>query len=97
MFNHLEPETFIALFSAICVGSYFIGSLLNSAIENGGFGALGNMVILIIGTFFGLYVHQNIVQIGYETYHQAIAGISGAFLCLLFLALMKAILHRIGY
>ena len=86
---------FLALISS--AGAYFVGFAMNGVLEEDGFGVFLNTLILIAGGFLGFhatrYVHLPIPT----TSMQAMLVVSGAFLSLALLAIMKNVARRTGF
>lgn len=97
MLNYLDTNMLVAVFMAVAVGSYFIGSLMDGVLEGDGFGKIGNMMILIAGAFLGFFLIEYIIPFGRSSVQVAVAGVSGGFLTLAFLSITKAILNKFGF
>jgi hypothetical protein len=81
----------VALVTVIC---FFFGSLLDTIMREDGFGPLGNTALLVVG-FFGGILLLNIGGIRVPNLGVATAtGLTGSFLLLSILALVKAGLAR---
>ncbi|TCD13690.1 hypothetical protein [Oricola cellulosilytica] len=93
----MDTTTLLMIGLIVCAGAYFIASAMDGVMGADGFGTVPNMVILLVGGFLGLYLMNWIhIPLGDPTM-QAVAGITGAFVSLAFLATIKAIASRLGY
>ena len=74
--------------------SYLFGYALDRIMENDGFGPVGNMLILVICFFGGIYL-ANMYGYRFRSIPYAVAaGGTAGFICLAFLALLKGLLYR---
>ncbi len=96
MLNSLETEMLVALFMIVAVGSFFIGSMMNGVLEEDGFGTIGNMGVLMAGSFFGFYA-IDVLMYGTNSVQIAVAGVSGGFITLALTVITKALLNKFGY
>ena len=86
------------LFFAIVTVALFgfaLGMMLDGVMGEDGFGATGNMVIITTGFFFGVFVVNSYGVSLRDLTLAAATGLSGAFLTLMTLALLKAALNRV--
>lgn len=96
MLNSLETEMLVVLFMIVAVGSFFIGSMMHGVLEEDGFGTIGNMGVLIAGSFFGFYA-IDVLMYGTSSVQIAVAGVTGGFMTLAFTVITKAVLNKFGY
>ena len=97
MFASIDTTTLLVVSLAVAAGSYFMASAMDGVMGPDGFGTVPNMVILIAGAFIGLYMTDYLNLPAYNVTSQAVAGITGGFLCLGFLATLKSLANRFGY
>jgi hypothetical protein len=86
----LDPFWLIMAIAGVGVFSFMFGSALDALTGPDGFGAFGNMLVLVAG-FFGSIAVAN--EFGYELETLLIAcgvGLGGAFIAFSSLALLKA-------
>lgn len=80
---------------AVCVFGYMFGTALDSLIGEDGFGALGNMIVLVGGFFVSILVAN---RFGYKLDTPLLAcvvGLIGSFCALSSLTLVKAGIARL--
>ncbi|NGN44878.1 hypothetical protein G6N74_27855 [Mesorhizobium sp. CGMCC 1.15528] len=95
MLWNLEPGWLMMAFAAVTVMALFFGAALDAIMRDDGFGPIGNMVIFT-GGFFAAIVLVNSWGISLRDLTQAVAaGLSGAFIVIAVLALLKAGISRI--
>ncbi|QKV20285.1 hypothetical protein [Oricola thermophila] len=97
MLTSMDTVSLLVLGLAIAAGAYFIAAAMDGVMGPDGFGTVPNMVILIAGSFLGLYATEYLHLPAYSTTSQAVVGVSGAFSCLAFLAVLKSLANRFGY
>jgi uncharacterized membrane protein YeaQ/YmgE (transglycosylase-associated protein family) len=97
MFANIDTTTLLIAGLLVSAGAYFMASAMDGVMGSDGFGTVPNMVILIAGSFVGLYAFEYMHLPAYDATTQAIAGITGAFACLAFLATLKSLANRFGY
>ncbi len=74
------------------MAGFLVGQAMHSLMGRQGFGAFGNMIILAIGFYLGLTLHDH-SNLGYSALEVRFAiGIAGAFLSLFAAALLKRVL-----
>jgi uncharacterized membrane protein YeaQ/YmgE (transglycosylase-associated protein family) len=80
--------------ASVAVMAFFFGSALNAIMRDDGFGPTGNMILFTIG-FFAAVIVANTYGISLRDLKLAVAwGLSGAFILVSVLALLKAGLER---
>ncbi len=97
MFANMDAATLVVVGLAIAAGAYFIASAMDGVMGSDGFGTIANMVILIAGSFVGLYAVEYLRLPAYTVTTQAVGGVAGAFGCLALLAMLKSLANRFGY
>lgn len=81
--------------SVVCILSFMFSLGLNAVIGRDGFGPFGTMGIFTVG-FFGSIYALNVYGVRLAKLQEAIfAGLAGAFVILLTLLLLKAVVRRI--
>lgn len=94
MFLSLDTSTQLFLFTAIVISSYFIASAMDGVLGPDGFGVLGNQFVIIAGFYLGIW-GANYLRLPVRDFTNAvISGLVGAFVALLILTIMKALLNR---
>ncbi|HET9535447.1 MAG: hypothetical protein ABWY13_13395 [Mesorhizobium sp.] len=92
----LDPAWLMMAAALVTVLSFFFGSIMDAIMHEDGFGPVGNMAVIAAGFFAAiLLVNYN----GFAMPNLTVAmgtGLSGAFLILAALALLKAGLARLG-
>ena len=92
----MDTNTLMVLGLALAACGFFGGLAMNGVLEGDGFGVVGNMVVLIAGALIGIYLGSS-VRIPLEGMTaDAVRAVSGAFICLTVLALLKNLLSRLG-
>jgi uncharacterized membrane protein YeaQ/YmgE (transglycosylase-associated protein family) len=97
MFTSMDTTTLLVIGLAIAAGAYFMAAAMDGVMGSDGFGTVPNMVILIAGSFVGLYATEYLHLPAYSVTTQAVVGITGAFTCLALLATLKSLANRFGY
>ncbi len=97
MFAQMDAQTLVAITFAIAAASYFLGAAMDGVLQGDGFGTLGNMVVLMAGSFIGLRLSPMIDLPLDLTVAKAVCTVSGGFIVLAFLAMAKGVLARFGY
>ncbi len=95
MLYALDTQTQLFLFTSIVVGSFFLGNAMDGVFGKHGFGIFGNMIIIAAGFFIGVWVSR---YIGYPVGNfrfGVVVGLTGSFVSLLVLAVLKALLNRL--
>jgi hypothetical protein len=92
-------DTFMLLIVGLVIsaGAYFMASAMDGVMGDDGFGTVPNMIILLSGGVFGFYLIERSHLLVVDTTGQAVAGITGGFAALAFLAMLKAVANRLGY
>ncbi len=91
----LDPAWLMMAVASVAVLSFFFGSIMDAIMSDDGFGPFGNMILIAIGFFAAIFV-ANVYGVAMRNLTFAMAtGLSGAFLTLSVLALIKAALARI--
>lgn len=94
MFFSLDTSTQLFLFTSVILLSYFIASAMDGVMGQDGFGQLGNQLIVVSGFYLGVWT-AHYYQFPVRDFTNAvIAGLCGAFVILLFMSLLKALLNR---
>lgn len=92
----VDTNTLMVLGLALAACGFFGGLAMNGVLEDDGFGVVGNMVILIAGALIGIYL-GGFVRLPLDGMTaEAVRAVSGAFICLTALALLKNFLARLG-
>lgn len=89
--------TFLLFMLVGTAGAYFIGYAMNGVMQQDGFGVLMNATILIAGGFLGFYTSERIYLPFDGVTTTSVLVVSGGFLSLAILALLKGLLRRLGY
>lgn len=97
MFTSMDTTTLLVIGLAISAGAYFMAAAMDGVMGSDGFGTVPNMVILIAGSFVGLYATDYLHLPAYTVTTQAVVGITGAFMSLAVLATLKSLANRFGY
>jgi hypothetical protein len=95
MLWNLDASWLMMAIATVAVLSFFLGSAIDWLVRDDGFGSTGNMVIISTGFFIGIMAAN---QQGYnlrELHLAILVGLLGAFLCLVSLTLLKALIARI--
>lgn len=95
MLYALDTQTQLFLFTSIVVGSFFLGNAMDGVFGKHGFGIFGNMIIIAAGFFIGVWVSR---YIGYPVGNfrfGVVVGLTGSFVSLLVLTILKALLNRL--
>jgi hypothetical protein len=81
--------------ACVAVMALFFGTIMDAIMADDGFGPVGNMLLITVGFFASILVaNLNGIAMGNLTFAMA-TGLSGAFLTLVALALIKACLARL--
>ena len=93
----MDTNTLMVLGLALAACGFFGGLAMNGVLEDDGFGVIGNMVILIAGALIGLHL-GGMVHLPLEGMTaDAVKAVTGGFVCLTVLALVKNVLSRLGW
>lgn len=90
----LDPAWLMMAIATVSVLSYFFGSALHALRRAEGFGAFGNAIIISLSFFVAILVAN---EHGYnlrELHLAVVVGLSGAFLVLFSLTLIKELIGR---
>lgn len=91
----LDPAWLMMAFASVTVLAFFFGSIMNAVMAEDGFGSFGNMLLITAGFFAAIFV-ANVHGIRMGNLSFAVAtGMTGAFITLAALALIKAALARL--
>lgn len=85
------------LMAIVVVGilSFILAMALNVFMEEDGFGATGNALIIASGFFLTVFVANNLGYRLSQLDQAAVVGLVGAFACLTALTLLKAAINRL--
>ncbi len=97
MFDHLDTTTLMIVGLAMASGAFFAGVAMNGVMGRDGFGAVGNMIILLAGAFVGMYVGELFQWPVPRDVAQSVAAVAGGFTSLAFLAALKSLMIRLGF
>lgn len=95
MIWNLDSGWLMMAVATVAVMAFFFGAALDAIMRDDGFGPTGNMVIFTVGFFLAVFVANDQ---GYNLADLKLAvawGLSGAFISIAVLALMKAALVRL--
>ena len=96
MIQYLDSDMLLFVLAAICVASYFTAIATDGVLGGDGFGVIGNMLILMTGAIIGLF-SLDYVDVPLQGHVAgAVAAISGGFIILTVMSLIKNILSRAG-
>lgn len=97
MFSGMDTTTLLVIGLMIAAGAYFTAAAMDGVMGSDGFGTVPNMVILIAGSFIGVYATDYFHLPAYSVTTQTVVGITGAFMSLAVLAMLKSLASRFGY
>jgi len=89
--------TFVLFVLVGTAGGYFIGYAMNGVMQQDGFGVLMNTTILVAGGFLGFYASDRVYLPLDSITATSVLIVSGGFLSLALLALLKGVIRRLGY
>lgn len=92
-----DTATFLIILLMGTACAYFIGVAMDGVMQADGFGVHLNTIILLAGGFLGYHLSQRIHLPFTTTTYQAVMVVSGGFLSLALLAVVKAIGRRLGF
>ena len=95
MLYAMDTQTQLFLFTTIVVVSFFLGNAMDGIFGRHGFGIFGNMIIIAAGFLIGVWVSR---YFGYPVGNLrfgVVVGLTGSFVSLLVLAIVKALLNRL--
>ncbi|MDW6026121.1 hypothetical protein SAZ10_30615 [Mesorhizobium sp. BAC0120] len=94
MLWNLDASWLMMAIATVAVLSYFFGAALDALMREDGFGSFGNALI-ISGSFFASILGANHEGYNLREMHAAVlVGLAGAFVVLVSLAVVKALLAR---
>lgn len=95
----IGPDTvaFLLFLLVGTAGAYFIGYAMNGVMQEDGFGVLMNTTILMAGGFLGLYASERVYLPFDSITTTSVMVVSGGFLSLALLAVLKGLIRRLGY
>ncbi|WP_306119493.1 MULTISPECIES: hypothetical protein [unclassified Roseitalea] len=96
MFAYMDTNTLIVVGLAIAVSAFFAGAAMHGVMEDDGFGPVGNMIIMIAGAIVGLYLGPMFEWPIDRNSADAVAAVSGGFIALAVLAIIKSYLVKLG-
>ena len=79
----------------VALFSFSLGMMLDGLMGDDGFGAIGNMIVITTGFFLGVFAVNSYGLSLHDLTFATATGLSGAFVSLLSLALLKAALRRV--
>ncbi len=95
MIWNLDYEWLLMAVAIVSMLSFFLGMALDGVMEEDGFGAVGNTVIITVGFFLGIFI-ANTYGIYLRDLKLAItAGLCGSFITLATLAISKSVLAKL--
>lgn len=96
MLANFSPTELTIFAVVVLIACYFVGTFVHEIVDQEGFGINGNMVVLTIGTFFGLWLSMYYRAPQNNEILLVIWGVSGAFGTLATLILFKIGARRLG-
>mgnify|MGYP007051732275 CR=1 FL=1 len=95
MLLELDTIWIVLAFSVVAILSYIVGVFFDALIQDDGFGATGNMIVMT-GGFYAAVLGANSRGIRFDSLATGVAaGLAGAFVAMWLLALGKAALSRL--
>lgn len=94
MLWNLETSWLLMAVAVVALLSYLLALALNAIMGSDGFGPLGNTVIVTTGFFLGIFVANSYGMVLRDLTLATAAGLTGSFVSLAMLALLKAGLNR---
>ena len=93
MIWHLNFDELFMLFAFLATFTYICGWLIDRIMGYGGFGVIGNWLILLLGSFVGMYGY-NYAGYMFHWYPYMTVGVVAAAACatLIMMAMFKALL-----
>jgi uncharacterized membrane protein YeaQ/YmgE (transglycosylase-associated protein family) len=95
MFLSLDTSTQLFLFTSVVLCSFFIASAMDGVLSADGFGVIGNQVIIVAGFYLGIWTARHFGYSVSNFTYSVVIGLAGAFIALLVLAIIKALLSRL--
>jgi hypothetical protein len=95
MIWNLETSWLLMAVATVVVLSFFFGSGLHHVMRDDGFGSGGNAAIVSIGFFLAIVGANGQGYDLHEMHRAVVVGLSGAFVCLGTMTLLKAALARL--
>lgn len=94
MLSSLDTSSLVFAITIVAIFSLMLGMALDGVMQDDGFGPFGNMIVITVGFFLGIFA-ANRWGIRFTELEVAVAtGLGGAFVALLGLSLAKAGLER---
>ena len=96
---YIDPDTYMFMMILFIgtAGAYVVGYAMDGVLGEDGFGILMNTTILIAGGFLGFYLANHLHLPISDTTLNAVMVVSGGFICLALLAILKGLAGRFGY
>lgn len=95
MFAGLSSDLILYFLAISMAAAFFVGNAMNAVLGEQGFGVFGNMIVLSVGFFAGLFV-VDLVPFGRIPAVMVIpAAISAAFMILFLLVVLKRVVRPI--
>lgn len=97
MLAHLDSSEIITLGVVILVCCFFLGIIMDGLMEEDGFGPTGNMFVMSAGAFIGIqtFIHLGTTPKDYPAL--AVGAVSGGFIAIGTLGILKNVLSRLGF
>lgn len=96
MLADMDMTVLMIVVLALGAAGFFTGLAMDGVLQEDGFGVVGNMLILVFGALIGVQ-YGSTVRLPLDALTaDAVRGVSGAFVCLTALALIKNMLSRFG-
>ncbi|MFX3680628.1 hypothetical protein [Oceaniradius stylonematis] len=97
MLTDLDTTTLMIAALAIGAAGFFTGLAMDGVMQEDGFGVAGNMAILVAGALIGVHFGSTVRLPIDAMAADAVRGVTGGFVCLTLLALIKNMLGRFGF
>ncbi len=95
MLSKIPTEWLVMAVVTVALLSFIFGYALDRIMNEDGFGPTGNMVVMTVGFFLGIYF-ANYFGIRFRHLDMGVgAGVAGGFATLTLLMLAKAVLNRL--
>lgn len=95
MLWNLDVSVLAFAIVTVALFSLALGMMLDGVMGDDGFGPIGNMIVITTGFFLGVFVVNSYGVSLHDLTFATATGLSGAFVSLVSLALLKAALHRV--
>lgn len=95
--GHLNADTLSFVLVLITICCFFLGHVMDNILNDEGYGAYGNMTVMMAGFIVGLYTTS---YLGYNMRDFRLAstgGLIGAFALLAFLVFSRNLMRRFGH